>query len=191
MEFDALFARWKKWLGEQKLDRIPGLRVLPRKLSEGQDNTGRTADLSGMLPDDAYRFVRLGDMLRDQSRPAAAAIEYRKGTHRTDYISPHLQVRLARMEVRSGQLDSAESTLRKMARYYPDHLPLYLTRSELLQSRKQYAEATRALETALHINPFDPRVHQGLGTLYGLTGQKEKRRREERVLRRIYEWLKW
>lgn len=191
MEFDALYARWKKWLGEQKLDRIPGLRVLPRKLSEGQDNTGRTADLSGMLPDEAYRFVRLGDMLRDQSRPAAAAIEYRKGAGRTDYISPHLQVRLARMEVRSGQLDSAQRTLRKMARYYPDHLPLYLTRSELLQNRRQYQEATRALETAAHINPFDPRVHQQLGTLYGLTGQKDKRRREERVLRRIYEWLKW
>ena len=188
---DRLIRRWKEWLDAQKLDRIPGLRVLPRKLSEGQDNTGRTADLSGVLPEEAYRFLRLGDMLRDQSRPGAAVMEYRKAIGSTEQIFPHLQVRLARMELRSRQLASAEQTLRKMARYYPDHFPLHLARAELERRRNNLDRAVANLETAAHINPFDPRVHQALAGLYAATGQPERRKREERVLQRLYKWLGW
>jgi tetratricopeptide (TPR) repeat protein len=189
--FDRLYARWKEWLGEFPLDPIPGLRVLPRKPSEGGENTGRSSDLSGVLPYEAHRFVRLGDMLRDRSRPAAAAIEYRKAIRKTDYISPHLRVRIARMEIRSDQLPAAEKTLRRMARFYPDHLPLYLARAELHRRRDRDADAAKALETAVHINPFDPRVHRGLAILYGRLDRPRKHRREEKVLGKLYEWLGW
>ncbi|MBS3763980.1 MAG: hypothetical protein KGZ25_11835, partial [Planctomycetes bacterium] len=90
LPWKQLFAKWKNWLANEKLDRIPGLRVLPRKLTKGGDNTEQTGDLSERLPDEAYHFARLGDMLRDEARPGAAAIEYAKATKKTPFISPHL-----------------------------------------------------------------------------------------------------
>ena len=64
-----------------EIPRLAGeLRALAQRSPE--ELTERVADLSDVMPQEAYRFARLGDMLRDQARPRAAAIEYRKALDR-------------------------------------------------------------------------------------------------------------
>lgn len=186
MPFRKLHEKWLQSMRTGKLDRIPGLRLLPRKVAGGGDNTERTSDLSGMLPEAAYHYVRLGDMLREAGRSTAAAIEYAKATGQSGFISPHVHVRLARAQILSGSLDEAGRTLDNVGRYYEDYLPLHITRGELFLRQGKKALAAAALEEAIQINPFDPRPHAALMELYADPVLKA---REERALRAVYEWL--
>jgi len=187
--FELTVQQWKEWLGSRELERIPGLRVLPRKLREGGDNSEGLGDLSGELPEEAFRFVRLGEMLDEEARPAAAAIEYRKAVRTAGFVSPQVHVRLARAEIKSGSLREAARTLEQVARYYEDYLPLHIARAELHLRRGDHASARAAMEEAVQINPFDPRPHEMLIALYAESGREAELAREGRVLRTIREWL--
>jgi len=187
--FDEFLRQWRDWLGSLPLRSIPGLRIFPRRLNEGADNAERAADLAGVLPQEAYRFARLGDMLRDEARHAAAAIEYRKAAAATSYLSPHLQVRLAHALMASGALEEAQETLDAVAAYYPDYMPLYVAMGELCMRRGDERGAAKAMTQAVQINPFDPRPHELLAELYRRSGDAGAREREESALKVIFEWL--
>jgi len=189
MPFEDLRARWLAWLKARKLERIPGLRLLPRVVSDGASNEEQTGHLSGVLPEEAFRFLRLGDMLVQEAEPVGAAVEYRKAADRAGFISPHLHVRLARALAEGGGADEALRTLDEVALYYEDYLPTYIVRGELHLGKGEAAKAIAALEEAVQINPYDPRPHELLAGLYAEGGQAEKRAREERALRIIYKWL--
>jgi tetratricopeptide (TPR) repeat protein len=187
---DEMFGRWKNWLNDVSLDPIPGLRVLPRKLTEKRDNTAREERMSGSVPEDARKYIRLGDMLRDAQRPAGAVKEYRKALQRSDKISPDLRVELARVLMRSDQITPAETTLSEVGKYYPDYLPLYLTRARIHRQQGATEAAVEDLRTVIDINPFDPRPHRMLIRIYREKDEEGKLQREQKVLKEIYNWLR-
>ena len=189
--FAKLQKDWLQSLRSRQLVRIPGLRLLPLKVNQGRDNTERVSDLSGLLPEGAFRFVRLGDMLRDEGAQAAAALEYGRAVEQAGYVSPHLYVRLANAQIQSRDYEHAGQTLDTMSRYYPDYLPLHVALAELRLGLKDKAAAASSLEEAIRINPYDPLPHETLIGLYAESGNTQGREREERALRAIYEWLNW
>ena len=191
MPLKDLHAAWLQWLGARKLDRIPGLRLFPRAISEGPDNTEKVSDLANVFTPEAYKFIRLGDMLMDEDKVTAAAVEYGRAADRTTFLSPHLHVRMARARSLSGDYAAAGRALDEVARYYEDYLPTYIARAEMHLEQGQKAQAMAALEEAMQINPFDPRPHQVLIGLYGDAGRQEERAREERALKLIGQWLGW
>jgi len=191
MPLKDLHAAWLQWLGARKLDRIPGLRLFPRAISEGPDNTEKVSDLANVFTPEAYKFIRLGDMLMEEDKVTAAAVEYGRAADRTTFLSPHLHVRVARARGLSGDYAAAGRALDEVARYYEDYLPTYIARAEMHLEQGQKAQAMAALEEAIQINPFDPRPHQVLIGLYGDAGRQEERAREERVLKLIGQWLEW
>ncbi|MFW6456722.1 MAG: peptidase MA family metallohydrolase, partial [Planctomycetota bacterium] len=188
-ETSDMYEQWEKWVSNVSLDPIPGLRVLPRKIAEGEDNTARDERMMGGVEEEAQRYVRLGDMLRDESRPNAAAIEYRKAVGQAETISPELRVELARVLLKSDQVGAAEATLEEVAEYYPDFLPLYLVRARLRRREGDEEGAIEDLRTVVSINPFDPRPHRMLVKLYQRIGETDKVEREQRVLDKIDGWL--
>ncbi len=187
---DKMFGRWKNWLNDVSLDPIPGLRVLPRKLTEKRDNTAREERMSGSVPEDAQKYIRLGDMLRDAQRPGGAVKEYRKALQRSDKISPDLRVELARVLMRSDQITPAETTLSEVGKYYPDYLPLYLTRARIHRQQGATEATVEDLRTVIDINPFDPRPHRMLIRIYREKDEEGKLQREQKVLKEIYNWLR-
>lgn len=190
MSLAQLHEAWLKSVREADLERVPGLKVMEMRPGDGADNSERASDLADAMPRDAYYFARLGDMLRDQARPHAAAIEYGKALDRTGAVSPHLSVRLARAQVLAGAYKDAEATLDKAAVYYEGYLPVHIVRGELYSALGEPERAAASLEEAVRINPFDPRPHEALVGLYGRLGRPAEQARAEEALAIIYQWLR-
>jgi tetratricopeptide (TPR) repeat protein len=190
MPFEELHEKWRGWLTTRDLKRIPGLRVLSRELKQGGGRAEDQERISSDAGEKVQRWVRLGDMLRDEARPAAAAIEYGKAAKASERILPPLLVRLARARMRTGDTDGAAEGLERLARYYEDYFPLHVLRGQLESRRNRPEAAIPAMERAIQIKPFDPRPHRELVGLYAHRGDQQRQAREERVLELLSQWLR-
>ena len=187
---ERLHAEWLDHVKGMELKRVPGLRLMPRRAAQGRDNTESEPALSGELPEEVRRFARLGDMLRDEGRSDAAALEYGKAVQGAAGPPPHLAVRLARAQLESGAREEALKTLDGVAACFEDYLPQYEARGEVYAAMGLRDRAVQAQIEAVRINPFDPRPHQELMELYTEGGLTQERDRERRVLDILAEWLR-
>ena len=137
----------------------------------------------------AFRYLRLGNMMLQNNRLRAAAVEYEKGAkasgvavggpttrgqrarggaRRGDpavhWIFP---VKLGRIYLALGEPDRAIKALSGAVALYPDLPWPHLISGQAMLAKGDAAGALVALKTSLATNPFDPAVHCALAEAYG------------------------
>lgn len=150
MDFPKLERAWKASL--PRGTARPGARQLKLRLRGG---SGKSDDSLDVLEKDARRFLRLGDLLWDRRRIAAAAIEYGKA-HAADREDPIVAARFARAALETGDATRARDAIEPMATLYPDQAAVHAMLGAARLRLGDRAGAALALRDAILINPFDP-----------------------------------
>lgn len=103
------------------------------------------------------RFARAADLLYARGRIKAAQKELEKAIKVSP--SPMLSAKLAVVALGAGDLEAAENAARAALDGTSDLPGPNVTLAEIQVRRGKMAEARVALDRALSINPFDPRIH--------------------------------
>jgi len=136
----------------------------------------------------AFRYLRLGNMMLQNNRLRAAAVEYEKGAKvsgvavggPTTAVSARaaaragdpavhwiFPVKLGRISLALGEPDRAIKALSGAVALYPDLPWPHLISGQAMLAKGDAAGALVALKTSLATNPFDPAVHCALAEAYG------------------------
>ncbi len=178
--FDTFMSAWKKWVLARP---IPGdADVMAEKLRfKGDPKHGGAHSEWGEIPDARARgFARLGEIMRERGKWAAARIEYGKAVSRVGKGIPVLSDKFALAAMMSGHDAEAESALGEALKRHPRYPALHLHLARLQVKNKAWAQAREHLLLANAVDPFDPEIHAGLAAVYDATGDGEKATRERR-----------
>lgn len=178
---DVFLEEWKAFLSERGLKKVPGRTVLQTTIKDNGDSEDRE-DLQSVQDETARKHVRLGDMLRDRERFAAAAYQYERAREASPGVHPVLLHKLGLAYMRADKLDQAQAVLESVVKVYPQYGPANLRLGEIHVKRSDYARARDYLEQAVGVNPFDPAVHTLLLQVYRQLDEKELVKREQKVL---------
>jgi hypothetical protein len=156
VSFVELEKDWKR-----RLTQMPAQR-----LSAGALSTERIVlkdSKEAKLPSEkqsqqARIHLRAADLLYARGRLAGAQREL----ERAEAISnaPVVSARLARVALLNNDLVRADASVQKALLRTPDAAGLQVTLAEIAFKRQQPEEALRALDAAININPFDPRIYR-------------------------------
>ena len=161
--------------------RDPTAKPDPAKAPDGKDAEPPAEGEAKAAADEAEedgpgdRFARLGDLLRGRSHWQAAAEEYEKAAATDKGRSPVLLNRLGLVYREAQDLASAEKAFKRSEVLDPEYAPTLTDLGLLYRSRGDAAKAVEYLEAAARINPFDPRIHEGLAEVYGALGKEASR----------------
>jgi len=176
--FDRIEERWQRGLRAQSWAQgIP-----PRLIALQFRRAAQTEDESAELVVEAARApLRLGDLLWDRGRPAAAAAEYGRAVEAAP-DDPIVVSRFARASLTANRGAEAVSALRRIRELYPTHAPAHALLGACLLAQGNRVDAREPLREALRINPFDPEPHCALAVA---TDDDGERRREQRACRAL------
>lgn len=171
--FAKLEAEWRHALPKAPPPTKP--RTLPRRFRGGdaEDDADESEDVAEAT---ARRFLRLGDLLWDRQRFAAAATEYRKA-HMADRTDPIVAARWGRAALETGDAAGAIAALEPQVDLYPSHGPTYAVLGSARLRAGERAAAAVALREALRINPFDPQPHCDLANASDDPAEVERERK--------------
>ncbi|MEE2902561.1 MAG: tetratricopeptide repeat protein [Myxococcota bacterium] len=171
MPFGALTEKWKA--------ALPKRKILTAGRQKGQDRELVIKKRSN-TPDDKFhglskkarRFARAADLLYARGRMVAAQKELEKAYTITE--SPLLSAKIANIALAVNDLPGAEKAAKRAIDGVPDLPGPNLTLAEALVRQERSDEAMEPLDTAIDINPFDPRVHSLLLAVLGPEGNRKK-----------------
>lgn len=181
--FDVLQREWRTWVSAQHLEGKV-IAELPTVL-DGTDEAASDPVMSGR--EDLQRYLRLGDLLREEKRPDAALVEYAKAVVPGEPLSPLLSNRQAQAWLELGKLDEARAALEESLESYPEFALSYKTLGEIQVRQGQSKAALGSYRRAADLNPYDPAVQAALVELHrgiGDTAGVERHERYVRILRR-------
>jgi tetratricopeptide (TPR) repeat protein len=151
--FAKLEAGWRQTL--QAEAAAAPVRALRLRFRVGDGPTDESREVT---ESDARRFMRIGDLLWDRGRSAAAAREYEKA-HRVDPADPIVTSRWARAALQSGNPQAVIEALEPMIGNYPGHAPAHALLGAARAQLGERQKAVAPLRDAIWINPFDPAPH--------------------------------
>lgn len=183
---------------EQAIEAVHGKSL--KKLSEEWMKTLKTREIKATAiegnpqkvevkdrpdaPDDALhgvskkgrRYARAADLLYMRGRVKAAQKELEKAFKET--ASPLISAKLAMVALATNDLDTAEAAAKKAIEGSPDLAGPQVTLANILVIRGKNAEAMKALDSAMSMNPFNPRIHELMVT----AGSDEEKARAKQAL---------
>jgi tetratricopeptide (TPR) repeat protein len=127
------------------------------------------------------RFARAADLLFARGRIKAAQKELEKAVKETG--APILSAKLAVVALASNDLDTAETAAKHALEGAPDLAGPNITLADILVRRQKMKEAKDALDRAIAVNPFDPRIHSLMLAALGPNGDAEERKHAELSMR--------
>ena len=179
----AFQADWKKFMGNKKLQTIPGLQVLnyqfKNRLSGLEE---KNKGYRGIDSEMAWDLALLGDILKSRNHVEASVIEYRKAVKKSKSLSPVLHNKLAGTLIVQKKYEEAESLLHRSLKFYPMFHTTLVNLGELYYNTQRYQKALGCFEKAVRMNPFNPFVHLRLIKLYNLLDQPEKKESQIKLL---------
>jgi tetratricopeptide (TPR) repeat protein len=178
--FNTFLADWKRYMAARPLPE--GSQTAEEKLKfKGDPKHGGTHSEWADIPDDKARsFARLGEILRERGRMAAARIEYAKAIGRAGKKIAVLTDKFALAAMASGREADAEAALVEALRVHPQYAALHLHLARVLVKRKDWASAKAHLLAANSVDPFDPEIHAGLSQVHGAENDEGGAARERR-----------
>jgi tetratricopeptide (TPR) repeat protein len=169
---DALSKRWMATLPTRAIKR-EGTQEQAGRAIVVKDRAETPDDKLHGLSKTARRFARAADLLYARGRLKAAQRELEKAFAETK--SPLLGAKLANVALAVGDLDGAEKAARAAIDGIPDLPGPHVTLAEVLVRKTELAGAAAALEAAIAINPFDPRIHALRLAVLGDKGDEKTR----------------
>lgn len=120
------------------------------------------------------QFMTLGKLLKDRNHPKAAAIEFEKAAQSLGSTHPALQNYIAEELLKQSRFADTLARLLPTLEVSPDYLPTRIRLAEAYLGLGEFAKAAVQFEYAYGLNPFDPRIYQGLAVCQEKLGQSEK-----------------
>jgi tetratricopeptide (TPR) repeat protein len=194
--FKAPFPQFEKaWLAHVKKQPFPK-ELIPRSQKErkeliGSDDSGKDkkkkakdvpfGDFKEVEELDARRWAHLGAVMREHSRPKAAAEHFGLAWQQVKdrYESVSNQYALTLLELK--RFEEAEGVLRGSLKMHPGSGPSSVHLGRILLRKGDYAKARDAYLDALAVNPFDPEVHLALYRCYDSLGDAAMRERVKKA----------
>ncbi len=130
------------------------------------DDEDRDEKVDQGLSAEVRRFARLGNLLRREGRPRAAAMEYERAVSRAGLATPMLHNRLASAYLEAGDDNRALQTLKAIEAAFPDYPQTNVQLGRIHYKRKAWPEARDSYLAANRQNPFNPEVHAALADIY-------------------------
>lgn len=153
-----LWDRFEERLRSVPLDPVPGYRFIPPGVSEDPDE----AEPEPIEKASARKYSRIGDLLRDEGRWAAAVTEYNKARRLLGHTPGPLSLRLAQAWMVGGRYIEAGEELEELVRRDPDRATAHWLRGKIALFRQDAESALEHYETAFAIAPFTDQVMDGL-----------------------------
>ncbi len=182
-KFAALEREWMDWLETQPYDQTP-VGELPVAL-DGADEAASDPVMAGRA--DLRRYMRLGDLLREEGRPAAALKEYSQAFDPEEPPSPLLANKIAQAHLDLGLVDAARKDLEESLRYYPEYPLSHKTLAKIREEAGEKKLALSSYREALELNPYDPDVLTAVARLakaQGLTAVAARADEDLTILKR-------
>ena len=178
--FPTFLADWKRYMAARPLPE--GGQAAEEKLRfKGDPKHGGAHSEWAEIPDEKARgFARLGEILRERGRMAAARVEYGKAIRRVGRKIAVLTDKFALSAMASGHEDEAEEALGEALRVHPQYAALHLHLARVLVKRKEWALAKSHLLAANSVDPFDPEIHAGLSQVNAAADDEKGAARERR-----------
>jgi tetratricopeptide (TPR) repeat protein len=178
--FPAFLEEWKRQLATRPLPE-GGEHEMRRLRFQGDPKHGGSYSEWSELPDEqARRFARLGEILRERGRWEAARVEYGKAVKRSGSRSPALAGRFALASMMAGRDADAEKALAEALRGHPDHAGLHVQKGRLHLKAQQWDQARQSFLLANRVDPFDPEIHAGLARAAEAVGDAATADREKK-----------
>jgi tetratricopeptide (TPR) repeat protein len=178
--FEKFVAGWKKHMAERPLPK-GGDHELRRLRFKDDPKTGGPWTEWAEIPDGKAReFARLGEIMRERGRWAAARVEYGKAIARVGTRFPILADQFALSAMMSGAEREAERVLVEAVDWNPEYAALHVHLARLLVKREDWKRAKEHLLLANRQDPFDPEIHAGLSRALEALGDPGGASREKR-----------
>lgn len=185
MTFEEFERKWKEFLASKELKETGGANVRRYKIKEGKTDEERM-DMEEIRSLVARNRTHLGDLLRERGRMGAAVLEYRRALSEVpDSIS--ILNKLSSALIQTHKDDEALPLLHRAREIFPDHPTTHTNLGKVYLRLREYQKAKGAFLESIHINPFNPEVHQGLAEAYERLGEQALAVREKEIARRLRE----
>ncbi|OGP59426.1 MAG: hypothetical protein A2V67_07390 [Deltaproteobacteria bacterium RBG_13_61_14] len=174
--FPQFYSDWKEFVRQEHFQEIPGLEVVELDIKKPGEPGGEDEDQvseADLKENEAWKFVRLGDLLRDRNRVAPALVEYEKARSLMP-LNPRLLGKLGLAYILARDYDQAVARLDLARTYYPGMADTNVKLGQAWTGKGDLNRAIESYERSLTINPFNPFVYENLIRLYEKTGQTDK-----------------
>lgn len=174
--FPQFFASWKEFVRREHYQEIPGLEVVELDIKPAGEAGGEDEDQvseADLKENEGWKFVRLGDLLRDRNRVAPALVEYEKA-RKLMPLNARLLNKLGLAYILARNYDQAIARLEEARVYYPSLAETNVKLGQAYTGKGDLNRAIESYERSLSINPFNPLVYQSLVKLYEQTQQTDK-----------------
>lgn len=181
--FAVLEGEWLDWLETQPFDQTPVAELLTAL--DGADESASDPVMAERA--DLRRYMRLGDLLREEGRPTAALKEYSQAFDPDEPPSPMLSNRIAQAHLDLGHTEAARKDLEESLRYYPEYALSHKTLAKIREEAGESKLALTAYREALELNPYDPDVLAAVSRLakaQGLSAVAARADEDLKILKR-------
>jgi len=168
--FPEFFAGWKEYAQARHFQEIPGLEVVELDLKSSQQTSSEEPEEDSVSEADlkqnqAWKFVRLGDLLRNRGRFGPAVIEYEKARS-TLALNPRYLNKLGLTYILAKKWDQAAAPLEQARTYYPYFATTFYNLGLAYAGKGDLPRAIENFEQSLTVNPFNPFAYRNLIDLY-------------------------
>jgi tetratricopeptide (TPR) repeat protein len=159
----------KNYSGKQTVDR-QFYRSRLKGDSSRLDKAGAQDDVGTQA---TRQFVRLGDLLMQRGKAAAAAKEFEKATGSSGVKNPVIQNRLSVALLAAGKPGEAAAALQGLSAMYPDFISTYMNLARIASRTGKPAESEKNYRLAAEINPFDHEIWEGIASAAKSLGDRK------------------
>jgi len=178
VSFDAFLSDWKRYLAARPLPE--GGEEERKRFKDDPKHGGAHSEWAEIPDQKARGFARLGEILRERGRWAAARVEYGKAVERVGKGYPVLSHKFALAALQSGHEADAVSALEEALRRHPQYAALHVAMGRVQARQKNWAAARDHFLAANATDPFDPDIHAGLALAWEGLGDAGLASREKR-----------
>lgn len=192
LDLAGMQREWRLYLKRRPFKLVPGaeprvLTFVKNARGGGGANVEETEDeaaLSGSTKTikEARQYVRLGNLLRNKRRLAAATVEYEKARALGVDRNPALNNRLAGMYIEVGELVRARALLDETVAVFPDDPQTRVLLGRVALRGSDWREAQTQYERATREGPFNPEIWVALAKVAAETGDKKLAAQSARAL---------
>lgn len=168
VSFDRFWEDWQAYVRKQKFEELPGMEISALEIRKGEvdfDEVDEEVGEEDMSEGEHWKYVRLGDLLRDRGHYRAASVEYVRAREVQPY-SARILNKIGLCYFMAGEYEKSLEPLETGARIYPGHSTTHINLGRTLYTMEKYEEARKELETALEVNPFNPIPYNYLIKIY-------------------------
>ncbi len=173
--FEDFWEDWKRYARTLGFEEIPGMEISVYEIRKGDEEIEEVDDEvseEDLNEGEQWKYVRLGDLLRDRGHFSAAAVEYERARELSPY-SPRILNKIGLAYFLAEDYDKSIEPLRLGIELYPTYSTTHVNLGRALLARGETDAAWEAFQAVLDINPFNPIAYEYLITIAGKKGDDE------------------